>query len=1374
MFPYTNNDFLLEYQNLPAIGTYYDTNAELLIPSSPFNIMTVPYATLEAHVYDLQGNYLTGINNVNSNYWYINVTGSNNVENNIAINLAAQLNDIGIKRGQYLTVLNLHQPQIGASNNASYYISDISTNRTELRLKPIQTSNQFLSEYQTFLSTYIEQKEYAINSTNAVFPPWDTAGYNFGTPPGTLLTDTYYFSDPAIQLAFDTYITNLVNNQIFYNGTTFIGSYEVYAGVVERRTIETILWFAQANIKITPASIEKFAPEINIYRSNVTNTLTVIELRALLATVNTLVREFWRRNDDGSFKHISLAYFSSFGPENTLIKAGFSLLPFKYPDKYILNFGNNNIAKIVNFAFDANSYNLIVKLASPLDIQFQELDRGWIAFEIISPVVEKILLVNILSELIGNQLRGPNFDINVEEAQSIATSLQSWNDLLSANVTTNQQIIDKYFGNSLSGIKLNVNYGEFDNFIHFSSAEERVENFKYKLELIEYYTARINTLSSSTGSIGANLVEATTNRDNVISGFDGFEKYLFYEQTGSQLYTFSSCSVQPWPKQNVSSSLITYAQQVSTTSSIAETYYSDLLEKAQIYDRFNIHSLRKSIPLHIGSDEYNADYILFVDMIGHYYDIIWSYIKHMTDNSIRQENPKDGIAQDLIYYIAKSLGVDVYNGKSAQELWKYALGVDTAGSYIQTGSMQSLSYEDTTKEVWRRIVNNLPYLYKTKGTARSIKALLSCYGIPTTILNIKEYGGVNSDQNDLQPYYIHDVYTYAHVATGSADNYVITPWQSFTRERYNISATTSQYPDVIEFRFRPDDNFTYLTGTEYSLLRSDVNQPLTGSIWSQIQTQWVQTAYTWASGAPTVETIGDPFFEITFERQGTHSGSLNLYLSGSNGFLSASINNIYTFDNNWITVVLQRNVSNDLPTVPSQSYSLKYQKGLYGKIVSSGSASINLAGNSSSGSYNQSWTSGSYILFGKGGLNAGVAGGQTQKFYGLYQELRYWYDILDDSSIQNHTLSPYSYNGNYHYSAYYDLIFRASLSRKDLVVNSTFGYMQMLSHHPNQTLNVSSSAIFVNRYSNTIVPFEAVEETYYTEYADLTAHVIYGDKIRIESQSLSAPLNPNKRVTETSYDFNSTDSNKLGIYFSPQNGINEDIVNHLGYLSLDDYIGDPRDQYQPSYRHLDLLRDEYWKKYDNKNNFEAYFNALRLYDLSVFRQIKKFVPARANLISGIVIEPNLLERVKVRYINKPEIDDLVYNADISGIFNNTCTGSYIDTINIEYTNVVSMTGSYDNNLSQTIQLYDIQPNIYEIGTYNSSSNINVLPNVVLVNVEDFTVSDGWFEGTQSTSAGINVPSADTYDLGPVVSVFTTNPNVIITEAAGYNSNLMTG
>lgn len=1474
-FSFINSDSLIQVQNLPDTGKYYDDRIIDLIPSSYYDILTLPNSSinLELHAYDLVGNYLTGTSYANTNYWeYSSSIAAPVIRLNVDVN--SILEELGLLRGQYLLGTNLYKPEVGNYNTSSFYIKEISTTRRELRLYPVNDdSTQFQTEYTNFIDSWNSNFLYCIDDSDRRYEHYqqnfyfDNNAVSFASYTSSLATPFAVYTNTTSS-AFDQYILGINNdtnwytngaansNTITIGGTVATGltvaPSQQYLDAFASKAAITALWFKSADIEITPDTIQAFEFEIKEYINTFASTVTVQQIKSIYDSI--LTKEFWRKDSNGTPIYVGQTYFNTIrtalpsfpgfpplpAPPSTFAKARYSLQPFNvYNDKLVLNFGNNNLAKIINIAKD-DPYAIIVKLSQPLDLQFQEYDRLWIATELIEPLIDKILLINLIVQQLGNNLRGPNFDIDIEEAQSIATSLQSWNDLLSANVATNQQIINKYFSSSLDGIVLNIDYTDFKNFIHFSSAEERVSNFKYKLELIEYYTNRINVLNSSTGSLlDINVLESESNRNKIISGFDDFEKYLFYQTNDTyQLYTFETGSILPWPKQNVANSYISYENQVSTTSSIAEIYFSDLLQQAQTYDSYNLHSLRKTIPVHLQDDQFNADYILFVDMIGHYYDIIWSYINDMTKINTRLENPRDGVSNDLIYGIAKSLGLDVYNGRNIQELWKYSLGVDTSGSYIQTGSIQSLSYEQGTKEVWRRVINNLPYLYKTKGTARSIKALLSCYGIPTSILNIREYGGVASDENDLFPYWVHDIFTYAHKATGDDSNYVITPWQAFTKVTKDLPAgyqtsslvlptiptgtntvpttttiptvgiqtgtsstintprsstiinrstdtQSTQYPDAIEFRFRTDDNFTYAYNQEYSLLRlNSVNYQFTPQTWSQIQTQWNQTNVIWAYASASL-AVANPFFEVTLKRTTDKQGTLTLYMSGSNGFLSASIEDVYLFNNDWITAAVQRGISTDVTSSSNQSYTLKYQRGYYGKIVQSGSAAIDLSTVSASGSYNAIWTSqsGSYIGFGQGGLNTAISGNYSNKFNGFYQELRYWYGTLSDYAISNHTLSPNSYNGNEHFSAYYDLVFRTSLSRKDLVVNGTFGYQQQLSQHPNQNINTGTSAIFVNRVGVDSVPFEGVEDAYYTLYADLTSKVISSEKIRIQSQSLNGTaLQTDKRVTISSLDKNSNDSNKLGIFFSPQTGINEDIVNHMGYISLDDYIGDPRYAYEYNYKTLVDLSSEYWKKYNNKNDFEAYFRALQIYDLSIFRQIKKFVPARANLISGILVEPNLLERSKARIVRNIVLEEASVFKPTAGGSTYAETGTTLSAINNPLpaggANIFAaqlMTGTVADNAQGTAPTPVASP----IGTQTviggqyilPTTSTNIVTGVVMDTTTDLSLSNRFNTGTRSVSAGINIPSLDTADGGPVVSVIRANRTQIFTQPLGTTGNL---
>jgi len=124
------------------------------------------------------------------------------------------------------------------------------------------------------------------------------------------------------------------------------------------------------------------------------------------------------------------------------------------------------------------------------------------------------------------------------------------------------------------------------------------------------------------------------------------------------------------------------------------------------------------------------------------------------------------------------------------------------------------------------------------------------------------------------------------------------------------------------------------------------------------------------------------------------------------------------------------------------------------------------------------------------------------------------------------------------------------------------------------------------------------------------------------------------------------DSNKLGIYFSPTDVINEDIIRSVANLDFDQYIGDPRDKYKYRYRQLEDVATTYWQKYKTPNNFWDYIRLIRYYDSSLFEQLRKFIPARANASLGLLIEPNILERKKEVIGKKPTFEDLVIRGNI--------------------------------------------------------------------------------------------------------------------------------
>ncbi len=418
---------------------------------------------------------------------------------------------------------------------------------------------------------------------------------------------------------------------------------------------------------------------------------------------------------------------------------------------YLLNFSRNQCVLFVNSVV-IGEY-LYVKLFEPLPAQFGVDFKCWVVEELKPAYLDRI---SILPKNLGktyNQLAGPNWQANTSLNNSAEVGYANWTELLGNTLSTSQQIVDTYFSGSLSGMKLNIDYSDFNNFVFYSSATERVANFRYKMELVEYYASQSAFVATLSGSVATtNINDFDALKTNLIGTFDAFEQYLYWNSGSYQLTThdipllnanvpeLTGSYVKPVPKLNASKPYTC----VSVNSTEFKNWYKTTAESASVYDAANNNALLNAIPEFVRFDENNDNLIAFTNMLGHHYDILYTYVHHMTDINKREENPKVGMPNELLFSVAKQFGWTLANGKQDQDLWEYVLGTNQAGVPL-TGSNTvgdpSVSGQEMTYTVWRRIVNNLPLLLKSKGTKRSIRALLACYGIPQSFISINEYGG---------------------------------------------------------------------------------------------------------------------------------------------------------------------------------------------------------------------------------------------------------------------------------------------------------------------------------------------------------------------------------------------------------------------------------------------------------------------------------------------------------------------------------------------------------------------------------------------------------------------------------------------------------
>jgi len=475
-----------------------------------------------------------------------------------------------------------------------------------------------------------------------------------------------------------------------------------------------------------------------------------------------------------------------------------------YPDFY-LNFGNDNQVIAVNAVYTLETDGIgyvLFKLYEPLPSDFDIKSTFWVVGKA-AESVEYTVDISVAAETVvaQNQLRGPNYKIDIAQKAGQTTPYYTYTSLFNTSVSSSYQQLQSMFDEK--GLSINVDYSAFDNFIHFSSIEDRLNNFVYKLELIE---------AAQAGLVGVNTATAKTalqaNINSIITKFDGYEHYLYFSSASTAWP--KSTSTQPYTLYSVTSSqAINWLGSVDTQPSAGSM---SMLYSASVYDELNSDALRYTAPAYIRDDSSNQPYLTFLDMIGQHFDNIWIYYKDVTTRYSAENNPNVGISMDLVSDALKGFGMELYtNTNVSNNIYYSLLGINPDGSLLPptgsehitnyvTSSIATLPAQTITDEVYKRLYHNLAYLYKTRGTERGVKALIACYGIPDTTLTINEFGGYQrGDQLDVQGIQNNKIFSGSSNEIGST---VLSPFT--TIQRYQNDTIKNSIS--LEVGFSPADS----------------------------------------------------------------------------------------------------------------------------------------------------------------------------------------------------------------------------------------------------------------------------------------------------------------------------------------------------------------------------------------------------------------------------------------------------------------------------------------------------------------------------------------------------------------------------------------
>lgn len=883
---------------------------------------------------------------------------------------------------------------------------------------------------------------------------------------------------------------------------------------------------------------------------------------------------------------------------------------YRFSRKIILNkfinLGNNKLFLALNAKnqTDSSNENLIIKLYEPLPKDVLIKDVLWIVEFITNPVEDFLILKYAIEENLDKYiiLKSPNFNSNYDGINIVKTKYKSYNQLIdTSSLGSNYFAYTNPFQvNEIDGIDLNIKYEEFNNFVHFGSATQMLENFRTKLSALEFYNQELNKITSSLlqkNIVASSSLNYTLKKNEIIGSFTKYEKFLYFNSgsyfTSSLYIDENSIGINidvTWPKSGSFYPSVNYSASISpytlydTDSTQVENWYATMSSIAFEYDYYNRDSLYQTMPEHIKSNvEFNYDYIKFVNMIGEFYDNVWLYISNFTRTLKRENKIGYGAPRELLWNILKNYGLNLNQGQDLVDLSRYDFGYYTSGSFIKKLDIEE---RQITEEIWNRILNNYPYIFKSKGTKKSIISSLNCYGITTSLIRIQEFGGpVVTGSISGSSQYSFEYQDFTHVINMSS-SYISIPWIT--------SSYDSMKPDGIEFKFRA----SHVDASTLDLFS------LTGS----------------TSGEVSLKLI----------KEYNEFGKLILNVGVTQ--ITSSVKPFYNGE--FYSVLVKRGTETD--STSSQNYHLQIKS--YDQYINRISVDENIYAAASSSAYVNST-----ILY-MGGNPV-----SSNKLIGSFDEIRLWAEVLEDDTFDYHTKYSVSTNGNELISAVsgslafrlsfnlpYDLNSTSSMLNEAYLTSSynvtaSFVGFPSASEYPFQFSDYERSNIIENRFIFSDMENQKVriEKNYIRQYFDSGSLRLYP----LRGNYYVDGALPEGEISE--FDNSPVDVDTLLIGFTPVDFINKDILAFYGNNDLLGVYGDFYNIYESSYPSNDYLNNLYYKNTKSAiATFDEYLTYIKTYDKSLFTLLKELVPAKASLIMGTVYEQNILRRNRVKLMNR--------------------------------------------------------------------------------------------------------------------------------------------
>jgi hypothetical protein len=1156
--------------------------------------------------------------------------------NEILVNPTNQISSsFGILEGSYFVTYNFTREMAGTMDNP-LVIKEISPSRKELKLVPLNSSTP---SYEAFCKKNILLSDvsslYLQTLKNCPYEQiYNKVNYLYTSQINTIKSLFFLNTDGE----FVNFLKNIYEDTFIYSATPLklnsVNSQYITGSTIRIQGIKSYF----NNYLLLNSNIITNFSDINNHFETYTSASIERKFRPIGPTPSQ------QYVDAKSFVYdFFIKYF--YNPiSNTLSST--------YNEKYFgslrnsLNLGSNNLFPIVSVGMmderltPSDSLTLLLKLKSELPNDIMAQSRCWVSNVSFTPYAISAIFKNSI-ETITHKIGPPNFSVPISNISVTNVNSSYSSDDLKNNDSTDRDLIVSKNINELS-----VDYTNFNNFVVFSSAELRLKIFKNKIISISGLNSSLDVLNnknilqlSSSGYkypfYTQEYTSIQTQLNEVINSFDGYESYLY----NSNNYKYSNGEF------------------------LSASYVAEMDSSASFYDKNNRDSMVKNCPEHVLTDSNNDDYIIFLSMIGHFFDEIYIYISNIPSERRVGYNATEEFTRRIVDYMLETFGWNLDDSMEQSNL------INNYLTSNQMDGLNSMSSENRLKTIRNRILINLPQIYKTKGTEEAVRLILACYGIPSSLLNIREYGGVNYTDDSAE------YTTYERVYMRQWDT-------SSINDTYYLQNPTGSKSFL--FKFSIDSSKPYTYGKEQILFGTPdgASNSVSGS-------------GKWAVGfirEPKLNT-GKLFFRIGY--------------SGYETFKMYSPE-FPMFDGNIYSVMLRKNspdeqfeYTTNIDSVPTK-YDLYVQRNEFGNEI------LKLK------SSNICYDTESIIKFGSGGIINLIGWFSTyneQGYTGTFDKFQIWNDTLSDGNFTDYVnnINSYSFSGSIipHKSLLFRMHTDYPFNQQNKVwqnanpyyatgsyqkIGDNVDYMvNSMAWSGSQTLVYDSASCQYVSQSTYPYQFKVIDYPSTWAISKYGPNKFRNEKVKHVVQSVETRLDDKERSTNTISKQISPDSNQVGLFVDPQDFKNRNIIRYFGDFNFMETIGDPSNQFSSSYDSLRFYRNEFNLARTQFSGSKTLFNELSIlyklyFNRSIFDAIKNVIPSRTNILTGVLIEPTILERPK--YQSKEIFGELnsgsAYYFDVtaSHYFRDTNTKIVVVTSSVDFGKSVNINLSYINNVNR--------------------------------------------------------------------------------------------